>query len=92
VAIVLKSGSLNLLEPSGPAQAGNGIALPFTFTLIQYLFVFILTYFGPRFLICIFTKFLPIRSFYKFSKIAELFSGKIKVENTALNTTESVIF
>jgi hypothetical protein len=28
----LKSGSLNLLEPSGPAQACNGIALPFTFT------------------------------------------------------------
>ena len=27
---VLKSGSLNLLEPSGPVQACNGIALPFT--------------------------------------------------------------
>jgi len=27
---VLKSGSLNLLEPSGPDQACNGIALPFT--------------------------------------------------------------
>ena len=26
---VLKSGSLNLLEPSGPVQACNGIALPF---------------------------------------------------------------
>jgi hypothetical protein len=26
----LKSGSLNLLEPSGPVQACNGIALPFT--------------------------------------------------------------
>jgi hypothetical protein len=25
----LKSGSLNLLEPSGPVQACNGIALPF---------------------------------------------------------------
>ena len=25
--IVLKSGSLNLLEPSGPAQACNGVAL-----------------------------------------------------------------
>jgi len=31
VPIVLKSGSLNLLEPSGPVQACNGIALPFTF-------------------------------------------------------------
>jgi len=28
VPIVLKSGSLNLLEPSGPLQACNGIALP----------------------------------------------------------------
>jgi len=27
--IVLKSGSLNLLEPSGPVQACNGIPLPF---------------------------------------------------------------
>ena len=26
--IVLKCGSLNLLEPSGPVQACNGIALP----------------------------------------------------------------
>jgi len=29
VPIVLKSGSLNLLEPSGPVQACNGIALSF---------------------------------------------------------------
>jgi len=28
VLTVLKSGSLNLLEPSGPVQACNGIALP----------------------------------------------------------------
>ena len=28
--IVLKSGSLNLLESSGPLQACHGIALPFT--------------------------------------------------------------
>jgi len=28
VQIVLKSGNLNLLEPSGPVQACNGIALP----------------------------------------------------------------
>jgi hypothetical protein len=27
--IVLKSGSLNLREPSGPVQACDGIALPF---------------------------------------------------------------
>jgi hypothetical protein len=31
VPIILKSGSLNLLEPSGPVQACNGLALPFTF-------------------------------------------------------------
>jgi hypothetical protein len=30
VPIVLKSGSLNLLERSGPLLACNGIALPFT--------------------------------------------------------------
>jgi hypothetical protein len=29
VPIVLKSGSLNLLETTGPVQASNGIALPF---------------------------------------------------------------
>jgi hypothetical protein len=30
VPIVMKSGSLNLLEPSGPVKACNEIALPFT--------------------------------------------------------------
>jgi hypothetical protein len=29
VPIVLKSGSLNLLEPSGPVKACNGIGLPY---------------------------------------------------------------
>ena len=29
-AVVTKSGNLNLLEPSGPVQACNGTALPFT--------------------------------------------------------------
>ena len=33
---VLKYGSLNLLEPSGPVQACNGIALPFTLSSIFY--------------------------------------------------------
>ena len=33
--IVLKSGSLNLLEPSGPVQACDGIALPLPFTLYK---------------------------------------------------------
>ena len=31
VPTVLKSGSLNLLEPSRPVQTCNGIALPFTY-------------------------------------------------------------
>ena len=31
--MVLKSGSLNLLEPLGPVQACNWIALPFTFII-----------------------------------------------------------
>ena len=33
----MKSGSLNLLEPSGPLQACNGFAL--SFTLVECLFV-----------------------------------------------------
>jgi hypothetical protein len=32
VPIILKSGSLNLLEHSGPVQACNGVALPLPFT------------------------------------------------------------
>ena len=32
--IVLKSGSLNVLEPSGPVQACNGIVLPLPFKLL----------------------------------------------------------
>jgi len=35
VPIVLKSGSLNLLEPSGPVQANDGIALPLPLPLIH---------------------------------------------------------
>jgi len=31
----LKSESLSLLEPSGPVQASNGIALPFCLSLLQ---------------------------------------------------------
>ena len=34
--IVLKSGSLNLLEPSGPVQDFNGIALPSTNYIWRY--------------------------------------------------------
>ena len=36
-AVVMKSGNLNLLEPSGPLQACNGTALTFTtFTKHEY--------------------------------------------------------
>jgi hypothetical protein len=38
--IVLKCGSLNLLEPSRPVQACNGIALPFTYTGKTFYFMF----------------------------------------------------
>jgi hypothetical protein len=34
VPIVLKSGNLNLLDPSGSGQACNGIALPLPFTAV----------------------------------------------------------
>ena len=37
VLIVLKSGSLNLLEPSGTVQGCNGNTLPFIFTLYVML-------------------------------------------------------
>ena len=40
VPTVLKSGSLNLLEPSGPVQAYNGITLP-SFTLSEYRLYFV---------------------------------------------------
>jgi hypothetical protein len=36
-AIVMKSGNLKFLEPSGPLQACNGTALPVTFYYIQYI-------------------------------------------------------
>ena len=38
VPIVLKSGSLNLLETLGPVQASNGIALPFLPQLPEWVY------------------------------------------------------
>ena len=35
-AVVTKSGNLNFLEPSGPAQACNGTALPFFFFIPSF--------------------------------------------------------
>ena len=43
--IVLKSGSLNLLEPSGPVQPCNGIALPLPLSLLKCTSIKILTLF-----------------------------------------------
>ena len=37
---VLKCGSLNLLEPSGPVQACNGIALPFLPLIYSFIHSF----------------------------------------------------
>ena len=34
-AVVTKSGNLNFLEPSGPLQACDGTALPFTLLFLQ---------------------------------------------------------
>jgi hypothetical protein len=39
VPTVLEYGSLNLLEPSGPVKACNGIALPFISLRTQYVFI-----------------------------------------------------
>ena len=36
-AVVMKSGNLNFLEPSGPLQACNGTALPFFFIFISLI-------------------------------------------------------
>jgi hypothetical protein len=35
------SGNLNLLEPSGPLQACNGIVFPFVYSFILYLDIYI---------------------------------------------------
>jgi len=36
-AVVMKSGNLKLLEPSGPVQACNGTDLPFTYNPVRTL-------------------------------------------------------
>ena len=36
-AVVMKSGNLNFLEPSGSLQACNGTALPLPFTMIIFI-------------------------------------------------------
>ena len=38
-AVVMKSGNLNFLEPSGPLQACNGTALPLPLTLSHIMIV-----------------------------------------------------
>ena len=43
-AVVMKSGNLNFLEPSGPVQACNGISLPSPYAVRIFLFVAIIQY------------------------------------------------
>jgi hypothetical protein len=45
-AVVMKSGNLNFLEPSGPIQACNGTALPL---LCLVIFTFIIIIITPVF-------------------------------------------
>jgi hypothetical protein len=49
VPIVLKSGSLSLLESPGPVKACNGIALPFAFLLQTS----IISYLPPQFFVSV---------------------------------------
>ena len=42
-AVVMKPGSLNLLEAYGPVQACNGIALPLLLSCIELSFFFLWT-------------------------------------------------
>ena len=76
VPIVLKSGSLNLLEPSGPVQVCTGIALPVLTILTQTFLSFFLSLCSisnilheiqTRFQILLFT------IFYKYWKILHIF-------------------
>jgi len=46
VPTVLKSGSLNLLEPSGPVHTCNGIAVPLPLPLLCREFHFTALFFG----------------------------------------------
>ena len=41
-AVVMKSGSLNFLEPSGPAQACYGRALPFSYDFSHGMYMYII--------------------------------------------------
>ena len=41
-AVVMKSENLNFVEPSGPLQACNGIALPFCLKYLFTTFMFLL--------------------------------------------------
>jgi hypothetical protein len=51
VPLGLKSGSLNLLEPSGPVKACNGIALPLHYVLNVHFMAFILLRSNCRWLV-----------------------------------------
>ena len=61
-AVVMKSGNLRFLEPSGPAQACNGVALPLPFNLVTVISRWycrpFLTKYGKNIRICDDEKFL----------------------------------
>ena len=47
-AVVMKSGSLNFLEPSGPAQACYGRTLPFVCVCVYiYIYIYITSHSSP---------------------------------------------
>jgi hypothetical protein len=53
VLTVLKSGTLNLLEPSGPVQACNWIALPFSIVCLFFVYIKTLPLVNPSvFMFC----------------------------------------
>jgi hypothetical protein len=52
VPIVLKSGSLSLLEPSRPVKACNGIALPLPYKTVLLLFLLAFREISRLFLFC----------------------------------------
>jgi len=53
----LKSGSLNLLEPSGPVQACTGTAVPFTVRLVTTISSVLKVFHPAKVTACLFSLF-----------------------------------
>jgi hypothetical protein len=62
-AVVMKSGKLNFLEPSGPLQACNGTALP----LYIYIYIYIYIYWVSREECIIFRERVPYVNIYRYN-------------------------